>query len=131
MIQLAYARIQPLLPLAFWLAAAFALAMALLPHPPGMLAKVGDKYQHMFAFTVLATLAGLAWPRLALWRLALGLSLFGALIEVAQLTPGLNRTADRWDWLADTAAVLVALAIVAIARRILWLRAARRDSAAR
>jgi hypothetical protein len=44
--------------------------------------------------------------------LVAGLSLFGALIELAQAIPALHRDSDPLDWVADTVActaVLVAL----------------------
>jgi hypothetical protein len=53
-------------------------------------------------------------------RLLLGLSLFGAFIEVVQAIPALHRDTDIWDWVADTAAVAAVLALV-----WLWRRAAR------
>ena len=45
------------------------------------------------------------------------LSLFGAVIEIIQMIPVLNRDADVVDWLADTAAALVVLLLVAWLRR--------------
>jgi hypothetical protein len=43
------------------------------------------------------------------------------LIEVLQSIPALHRDCDIMDWVADTGAILVALALVALIRR-LWLR---------
>ena len=53
-------------------------------------------------------------------RLLIGLSLFGALIEVVQAIPALHRDSDPLDWLADT----IACAIVLLAIR--WWRARSR-----
>lgn len=102
---------------AFWLAMAFVLMMALLPHPPRFpLDRFGDKAEHAAAFAVLAVLAACAWPRLALWRVLAALSLVGALIELAQAIPALHRDCELNDWLADTLAVAAALAGVALWR---------------
>jgi VanZ family protein len=95
----------------FWAAAAFALAMALNPHPPHFAGEPSDKVEHMFAFAVLGLLAALAWPRASVLKLLASLSLFGALIEVLQAIPALHRDSDIVDWIADTvAAGLVFLA---------------------
>ena len=108
---------RPLLRLAFWCAAAFAFVMAVLPHPPLFPGDPSDKVQHMLAFACLTVLGSAAYPRLAPLRLALALCAFGAVIELVQLIPPLNRDSDVRDWVADTLAVVVALAAVR-----LWLR---------
>ena len=107
--------------LAFWIAALFAFVMATLPHPP-QLVEVTDKWQHMLAFAVLTALASLGWPRLHWWRLLIGLSLFGAAIEVVQAIPALHRDSDVMDWVADTGAALVLLSIMVPVRRALLKR---------
>ena len=109
----------PLLRLLFWGAALFALVMALLPHPPQVPGHPSDKVQHMVAFAALGTLGTLAYARVSAVRLILGLSLFGALIEVAQAIPMLHRDSDPLDWLADT----VACGLVILALR--WWRGQR------
>lgn len=96
----------------FWTAAVFAFVMAVLPHPPQVPGEPNDKVEHIIAFATLATLAAFAYPRAALVKLLIGLSLFGALIEVAQAIPALQRDSDIKDWIADTAAVAVVLALV-------------------
>ncbi len=104
--------------LLFWLAAVFAFTMAALPHPPEIPGEPSDKVQHIAAFTCLALLGTFAYPRLGVVRLALGLSAFGAFIEVVQLVPSLHRDADTRDWLADTAAVIAVIVAVYAWRRI-------------
>ena len=100
----------------FWAAGLFALVMAVLPHPPRLPGDPSDKIQHIAAFATLAVLGSFAYRRLStLWLLA-GLSLFGALIEVAQAIPALHRDSDPLDWVADTVAAGVVLLIVR------WLR---------
>ncbi len=98
--------------LLFWAAALFALAMALLPHPPELPGNPNDKVQHIAAFATLALLGSFAYPRLSTVRLIVGLSLFGAFIEVAQAIPVLHRDSDPLDWLADTVACTVVLIAV-------------------
>ena len=101
----------------FWAALMFAFVMAVMPHPPRLPGQPSDKVQHVIAFTTLALLGRIAFPRLADWRLLAGLSLYGAVIEVVQLIPALYRDGDVIDWLADTAAVAVVLALFRLARR--------------
>lgn len=103
----------------FWSAALFTLVMASLPHPPPIPGEPSDKLQHVVAFVVLTILARLAYPRGTWWRIALGLSAFGVLIELVQMIPALNRDCEFADWAADTAAVLAVLAILALVRKYL------------
>jgi VanZ family protein len=96
----------------FWAAALFALVMALLPDPLQLPGNPNDKIQHMAAFAVLGMLGSLAYPQLAAVGLILGLSLFGAFIEVAQAIPFIHRDSDPLDWVADTIACLVVVLAV-------------------
>jgi hypothetical protein len=101
--------------IAFWAAAAFAFVMAVDPHPPQIPGEPGDKIQHMFAFATLAAMAAAAWPERRYAAIGLGLSYFGAIIEIVQAIPVLHRDCDIMDWAADTAAlslVLLAAALV-------------------
>ena len=120
----------PWLPRAlFWAAAAFAFVMAVLPHPPQVPGAPSDKVQHVIAFTTLGLLAAWAYPRSGLVRLAISLSLFGALIEFAQAIPALHRDSDVVDWVADTVACALALAAARWCRvRAAGRRAARAGS---
>ena len=100
--------------LLFWAAALFTFVMAVLPHPP----QVGnDKLQHMAAFATLGLLGSLAYRRLSALHLLVGLSLFGAAIEVIQAIPMLHRDSDVLDWVADTAAAGAVLVVVVLMRR--------------
>ena len=107
---------------AFWLAAVFAFVMAVLPHPPQLPGAPSDKVQHILAFLVLGALASFGYPRTSPVYLATGLSLFGAVIELVQLVPSLNRDGDPVDWLADTAAAGLVLIFLR------WSRVARSRS---
>lgn len=108
--------------LAFWLALAVTLVMALLPNPPTM--RATDKVQHMAAFAALTFLAALGFPRLRLrvifaWMAALGLA-----IEVLQMIPMLHRDAQASDWLADCAATAATLLLCGTLRWLLRMRQA-------
>lgn len=87
--------------LLFWAAAIFAFVMAVLPHLPEVPGGPNDKVQHIVAFATLALLGGWAYPRASLVQMFAGLSLFGALIEVAQAIPALHRDSDVKDWRHD------------------------------
>ena len=102
----------------FWNAAAFALIMAGLPNAPELKVESGDKILHMIAFAVLALLGTIAYPALRLSVLLLGLSAFGMLIELIQLFPALNRTADWRDLAADILAAAAVLGAIYIFRRL-------------
>lgn len=103
----------------FWLALVGATTLAILPQPPRLPTDdFGDKFNHMLAFATMAGLAALAWPRAPRLRVIERLSFLGAMIEVVQSIPGLHRDCDIRDWIADTVAVVVVMAIAAlIARR--------------
>lgn len=103
--------------LAFWLALAFAVTMALLPKPPEVMGGVGDKYQHMLAFSCLTVLASIGYAAAPPLRIAERLSFVGALIEVLQSIPALHRDCQIMDWVADTGAILATLAVVGLLRR--------------
>ena len=95
----------------FWLLLVFTATMALLPKPPGVLpGTLGDKVEHIIAFTVLATLASLAFPAFPPLRMIERLLFLGAGIEVLQSIPMLNRECDALDWLADSIAVVIVVA---------------------
>jgi VanZ family protein len=98
--------------LLFWAVAAFAFAMAVVPHPPQVPGQPNDKVQHIAAFMTLGALGAWAYRESSPLRFAIGLSLFGALIEVVQAIPALHRDSDVLDWVADTVAASVVLLAV-------------------
>ncbi|MGX7952165.1 hypothetical protein ACWPM1_06315 [Tsuneonella sp. HG249] len=100
---------------AFFVLAAYAFVMALVPRPPEFPGQPGDKVQHMIVFFTLASVAAAGWRERALFQLFISLALFGGAIEIFQMIPALHRDAEMLDWLADMAATLVALWIVRIA----------------
>jgi len=101
----------------FWLCFIVSVTMAILPVPPSLpIDSFGDKFQHVLAFSVLALLAAFAYPAAPRWRIVERLSFMGALIEVVQSIPALHRDCDIRDWVADTLAVLVVMALLAALR---------------
>ena len=95
----------------FWVMVAIIYALAIMPAPQAPDLGAGDKVNHIAAFVVLSLLGRYAHRRDPVWRLGLGLSLFGALIELTQAIPILRRDASFWDWVADSAAILLTLAV--------------------
>ena len=93
----------------------FALVMAFLPHPPGV-GDVSDKLQHSLAFVTLTILAAAGWPDARLTLIGERLSFVGALIEVVQSIPWLHRDCDIMDWVTDTVAIIVTLAVIQAVR---------------
>jgi hypothetical protein len=71
----------------------------------------------MFAFACLALLASMGYPAAPPLRIAERLSFVGALIEVLQSIPALQRDCDIMDWVADTGSILVTLGVIMLVRR--------------
>lgn len=110
-------RVTPFARVAFWSAAALALVMALLPHPPNLPFDPSDKIQHAAAFMALTVLALIAYPRVSPLGIGVALLGFGAGIEFFQLIPTLHRDAQLADWYVDAAAIAAVLLPAAILRR--------------
>jgi hypothetical protein len=105
-------RISPLVRLAqaaFFAALIFTFVSAVLPPRETLHLVPWDKAQHFIAFYALTGLAAAAFPKRKLLWIAASLSAFGALIEVVQAMPIVNRDCDVWDWVADTLAIAAAL----------------------
>ncbi len=75
-----------------------------------------DKARHFSAFAALTISAILAFPRTRLAIIAGLLSLAGAAIEVIQGLPMVHRDADVLDWVADSTAIAMVLAVIVAAR---------------
>lgn len=93
----------------FYAACAIALAVALAP-VSGEAGSGADKLQHFAAFYGLALLGLIAHPRRSVFVLAIGLALFGGLIEILQGLPIVARDRDLADWVADILGVAMAVA---------------------
>jgi hypothetical protein len=101
----------------FWTLLAVALAKSVSEFMPTMLDLMWDKAQHFTAFATLTALAVLAWPGMSSLRVFERMALLGAMIEVVQATPSLQRGCDVLDWTADMVAVSVVLGVRWLARR--------------
>lgn len=100
-------RIAPLARIGFWLAFVFSSVMAVIARPPQLAAEEGDKIWHILAFLTLTVLAQIGFRGTPRWRIAERLCLFGAVIEVVQSIPALNRSCDIRDLIADAMVVLI------------------------
>lgn len=69
-----------------------------------------DKWLHGIAFVLLALWFSGQYARSAYWRIAVGLLLFGALIEICQYFT-YHRSAEWGDFYADAAGIAVGLAL--------------------
>lgn len=87
----------------------FILAMIPLPEAFSVFS-FQDKLEHCASFVVLMLMGWAGGPRHAR-PIAIGLVLYGLLIEVCQDQFTLNRVGDPWDLLADTVGVLIGLGI--------------------
>jgi hypothetical protein len=96
--------------IAFFAAVVFTFYSAVIPPHLALQLAPWDKAEHFIAFYVLTGLAVAAFPKGNLWVIAALLSSFGALIEVVQGLPIVHRDRDFWDWVADTIAIISALA---------------------
>ncbi len=99
----------------FWAALIFALTMAFLPKPPQIgIERLGDKFSHMLAFATLSGLGVLGFNYASRWRVAERLAFLGAMVEVVQAIPALQRNCDIRDWFADTASILVVMILATL-----------------
>lgn len=69
-----------------------------------------DKWLHGLTFLFLSIWFAGLWERRVYWRIAVGLMLFGFIVEGAQRLVG-YRTADWLDIAANTAGIIVGLAV--------------------
>ena len=95
------------------------LVLSLISVGPEMPTTGWDKTNHLLGFGVLAVLGLRAWPRRTL-RVALGLMVFGALIEGLQALTT-HRSAEWGDWLADLLGLLLGAVLLALATRVMKL----------
>lgn len=105
------------LPAIFWTALVVTFAVAVMPQPIRVPGDPSDKVLHILAFLMLATLAVAAFPKANLLKMGIGLSAYGALIEMVQAIPALNRHPELLDWAADTAAAAIVLAAAWLVRK--------------
>ena len=109
----------------FWALALCVAVLSLMPtnYLPAQAFSLWDKAQHALAFTALASLGLLAYPRQP-WRMVLALLAFGGAIELAQAATGW-RYGEWSDWLADAVGLAAGWALAWHPRRLLPLLARR------
>ena len=95
---------------AFFAAFIFTFYSAVIPPARALQLVPWDKAEHFIAFYGLSGLAMAAFPRTRLWVIGVALSAFGALIEFVQGLSFVHRDRDFWDWVADTLAIIAAMA---------------------
>lgn len=108
--------------LAFFAALLLTFYGALTPPSHALKLFPWDKAEHFIAFYGLTGLAVAAYPKRNLFIVAASLSGLGALIELVQALPILHRDCDFWDWVADTLAIIAALAPMLL---VWWRRQVR------
>lgn len=109
--------------LGFWALGLCVAVLSLMPatYLPAQVFSLWDKAQHALAFTALAALGLLAYPRQP-WRMVIALLAFGGAIELAQAATGW-RYGEWADWLADAVGLAAGSAMVWRARRLIALPA--------
>jgi hypothetical protein len=95
---------------AFFAALIFTFYSAVVPPSHAVQLVPWDKAEHFIAFYTLTGLGAAAFPKRHLLTIAVFLSGFGAFIEFVQGLPMVQRDRDLWDWVADTLAIVAALA---------------------
>lgn len=99
------------MPQLFFVALALVTILSLIPSDAVPQAfQFWDKAQHALAYTVLAIMGSLAFPR-QLKLVLLGLLAHGAAIEVMQSTLTTTRLGDVLDWFADGTGVIAGIGI--------------------
>lgn len=111
-----------LLRIAFLAALLAVTVVSLTPQPDLPEIELWDKWQHVAAYAILALLAAPVFEgRDARWTIAMGLSLWGGLLELGQLfVPG--RSSDWLDAAANAAGVVLGATLAWVVKRA-WKRA--------
>jgi hypothetical protein len=107
---------------AFFAALIFTFYSAVIPPQKAVQLVPWDKAEHFLAFYALTGLGVAAFPRRNLFVIAALLSAFGAFIEFVQGLSIVHRDRDFWDWVADTVAIVMALAPMIL---VWWRRVVR------
>lgn len=105
-------RWKPVLRAAFILAVIIVAYLSLKPGIPGQIYDGLDKWRHIAAYGVLAVSGSLAFPaRRCFWPLLVGLTLYGAVLELAQ-TAVPYRTGSWPDFGANMAGVVIGVLLM-------------------
>jgi hypothetical protein len=92
------------------------LLFAWLPAPPQLPGKPDDSLLHALAFGVLSGTAAIGFRRASLVQLGERLAFLGAIVELVQSLPVLQRSCEFGDWLVDVAAIMLTLAAAGLLR---------------
>jgi VanZ family protein len=112
-----YLQLRRLMPYIFWTLVVIVSMFMLVEHAPKENPiKNLDKIQHALVFLTISVAGCLAFKH-QISLIIMGLTAFGAVIEVLQATLTTTRTGDFKDWLADIAGILIGLMIVAVYRQ--------------
>ncbi|MBU3629308.1 VanZ family protein [Polynucleobacter sp. AP-Reno-20A-A9] len=98
--------------IAFWIACIVFGFLCLIPtaYLPSVLFDWWDKAQHVFTFLCLSSLGILAYQK-AVVKVAIGLLIYGALIEALQWSTGW-RSGELADWAADGIGILIGCPLI-------------------
>jgi hypothetical protein len=103
----------------FWILLVIIYGLAIMPGTEAPTIGFGDKADHMFAFLVLTLLGRAVYGPRRILLLGIGLSAFGAFIELSQGSPFIGRDASMADWIADSFSILLGLGLGAfLAKRL-------------
>ena len=105
------------IPTIFWatlIITTIAMLIELAPKQTGWM--YWDKVQHVLVFMMLSLLGANAY--LHKYYLAIGLILYGAIIEVLQNMLTITRQASIYDWVTDVVGVCIGLVIFALLQKI-------------
>ena len=112
-----YLQLRRLMPYIFWTLVIFVsmfMLVELVPKENPI--KHLDKIQHALVFLTISVAGCLAFKHQTS-LIIVGLTIFGAIMEILQATLTTTRTGDVKDWLADIVGILIGLMIVAIYRQ--------------
>ena len=110
----------------------FALTMTHIPHPPPIGPRVSDKLIHFLAYGLLSGLLFLAmwlsrpnmrWLPLVVMGIVLAYAAFDELTQ-----PLFHRDCEFGDWLADSAAGVIAVSVLGVIRHLMRRRFAAAPS---
>ena len=94
-------------------------AIAWMPGPAGAMNLFDwDKFNHVAAFASLTVLARMGWPQLGRRTLALGLMVYGLVIEMGQAQPLVGRTASIADMVANGIGIAAGLGLAVLVARL-------------
>jgi len=96
----------------FWAVVVATFAIAAYPNPPSVPILSSDKVQHAVAFAAIGALGMWAFPKASPLKIIVALSAYGVAIELVQATKWVRRDGDVIDWLVDTFAAAIAVALV-------------------